>query len=112
MLGHDWVSWCFRRVRGSKIPRYFAAMLPSGIWKRLEIEITAGVNRGREPVVHPPKAGRYVENTVSQTVKSGLVTLFILCACVILISALSYTVECYQFIKVVILRWITVILRG
>lgn len=50
-----------------------------GIWGRLEIEIIARQNRGRKRLLHSHE----LESNVSQTITSGLVTLFILCAWVV-----------------------------
>lgn len=46
MLSPMWESWQFVYAEGSKIPEYFKAMLSSGIWDRLTIEIIAGRNKG------------------------------------------------------------------
>ncbi|OXA37382.1 Valine--tRNA ligase [Folsomia candida] len=95
----SWLKWEFQRTGWSKIPGYFKSMISSGIWFRLEIEITAGKNMGRVPVLSPPPNHMDGKTEASQTVNSSLVTLFILCSGFAFIAFLSFLIEFRQRLK-------------
>lgn len=92
LLGPEWRTWSFERAGRNKIPQYFKFMLTSGIFNRLEVEITARMVIGRQPVLRSPK-DHWLRGIDPQAVNSGLITLFILCGGVVLAASLSFLVE-------------------
>lgn len=73
-------------------------MIDTGIWNRLEVEIEIKrYNRERKPV-DPDKEFKSFETDISQTMDSGLMTLYILCAGVVTAASISISVECRHFI--------------
>lgn len=101
LLGPNWVTWKFYNCRG-KIPGYFKSIWESGIWDRLEIEIGARRIRGRKVVGTTEEGNR--EDNVSQTISSGLVTLFILCGWVLVAAVGCVVTECRHVISVWVCR--------
>lgn len=98
LLQPEWVGWDFRKTGTSKIPHQFQHMIDTGIWNRLEVEIEIKrYNRERKPV-DPDKEFKSFETDISQTMDSGLMTLYILCAGVVTAASISISVECRHFI--------------
>jgi hypothetical protein len=87
----------FPVIHKTKIPNLYRWMIDSGIYDRLEVEKVGRKNKWRKPLVKIKKEKEGLEGISS--LEGGLITLFMLCGCLISLAMASFTfLECRHII--------------